>query len=300
MSWRIAESLKQLRRQIDELYPDRDKTSDGAIGDASHASRNSDHNPWVFDGEQGVVTAIDIDADLAGHDTLDELIKAICASGDRRVKYIIWKGRITVKGSRLKRWKKYTGKNSHSAHAHISVFSDRKLYDDTSDWDIGIPMIRRTRQVASAKTDTNDHLQAEPDEMPSVSSVQPQEQSNLETPQIPSLNSPVDATPAGDQTLGATSDVELRKERPSLWTRIVAAFTVGTGTLATLGLNVQSMIERATAEITATQVFVTVSCLAIAGLGIWLYDRSAQRSNRVNLAKLHAAADQAANTVELR
>ncbi|MGB4989147.1 MAG: hypothetical protein WBO10_07930, partial [Pyrinomonadaceae bacterium] len=67
MSWRIAESLKKLREQINAEWPGRDKASDGGIGDAAHASRSSDHNPWVKDSRgQGVVTAIDIDEDLAG------------------------------------------------------------------------------------------------------------------------------------------------------------------------------------------------------------------------------------------
>lgn len=139
MSWRLAESLKKLREQINAAYPKRDKTSDGSIGDAAHASRNSDHNPWVFDGKQGVVTAIDIDEDLnGGKATLEEIVTAIRKSRDPRVKYIIYEGRITVAGSNLQRWKKYTGKNAHKQHAHISVHSDRKLYDSRAEWSIGV------------------------------------------------------------------------------------------------------------------------------------------------------------------
>lgn len=138
MSWRLAKSLEWLRNQINQKYPGRDKTSDGAIGDVKHRSRTSDHNPWVVDKRGiGVVTAIDIDEDLsASIHSLSHIVDAICASRDPRVKYIIYESRITVKGSNLQEWKKYTGPNSHSHHAHISVFPDPKLYDSTADWSI--------------------------------------------------------------------------------------------------------------------------------------------------------------------
>lgn len=135
--WRIAESLLQLRRQINEAYPGRDRTSDGGIGDAAHASRSSDHNPWVDDphGNGGVVTAIDIDEDLSNTvHSIQGVVDAIAASGDPRVKYIIYERRITVMGSRLRSWKKYVGINPHEHHAHISVFPDPALYDSTLPW----------------------------------------------------------------------------------------------------------------------------------------------------------------------
>ena len=59
MEFRIAKSLLTLRAQIDAMAPNRNKSSDGAIGDQSHQTRNSDHNPNA----DGVVTAMDITND---------------------------------------------------------------------------------------------------------------------------------------------------------------------------------------------------------------------------------------------
>lgn len=53
----------QLREQIDDDYPDRDRKSDGWIADARHLAKgSSDHIPV-----DGIVRALDIDADLSAH-----------------------------------------------------------------------------------------------------------------------------------------------------------------------------------------------------------------------------------------
>ena len=56
MTWRLARSLETLRAQINRIAPNRSKVSDGTIGDAKHASRSSDHNPWAKDGGVGDIT----------------------------------------------------------------------------------------------------------------------------------------------------------------------------------------------------------------------------------------------------
>ena len=60
---KLCKAGQQLREQIDDVFPDRDRTSDGWIGDVRHAARKSDHNPT----NEGIVRAIDIDADLKSH-----------------------------------------------------------------------------------------------------------------------------------------------------------------------------------------------------------------------------------------
>lgn len=131
MSWRPAKSITTLLRQVNEANPQRDKTSDGIVGDLSHKARKSDHNPNGL----GVVTAIDIDEDLSPGQDATTLVNALQASRDPRIKYIIYEGRITVKGD-VTRWKKYSGTNPHNHHFHLSVSSDRSRYDDASEWDL--------------------------------------------------------------------------------------------------------------------------------------------------------------------
>src|SRR5262245_38586963 len=142
MAWRLAKSIEVLRDQINTMAPTRSKASDGTIGNAEHAARSSDHNPWVKDGSTGVVTAIDITHDPAHGVTGSGIAEAIRASRDPRVKYIIFNHRIcnstpVSKGGKKYaawEWSPYTGKNAHEHHVHISVKSDKTLYDSREPW----------------------------------------------------------------------------------------------------------------------------------------------------------------------
>lgn len=140
VSWRVARSLLALRRQVDARAPGRSMVSDGTIGDAAHASRNSDHNPWVRDGERSVVTAIDITHDPLRNCDAGKLAEAIVASHDRRVKYVIWNRRIAnfaaISGSAAWVWRDYRGSNPHNKHVHISVQPEKAAYDDEVGWQI--------------------------------------------------------------------------------------------------------------------------------------------------------------------
>jgi hypothetical protein len=138
MTWRLAKSLETLRSQVNEAYPKRSKSSDGSIGDAAHASRSSDHNPWVKDGKTGVVTAIDITHDP--NDGFDSYAFAemLRKNRDPRIKYVISNYRIYAGagGPSPWTWRKYTGSNPHNHHVHISVDSNKTDYDDTKPWKI--------------------------------------------------------------------------------------------------------------------------------------------------------------------
>lgn len=132
---RLSKSGIQLREQIDDCFPDRDRASDGWIGDSKHATRKSDHNPDA----QGWVRALDIDSDLDRAkgtsvylaDQLREYAKST-----RRITYIIHMGKICSRKT-FWRWVKYTGFNKHTAHIHISF---AKTADNDSSF-FQIPML---------------------------------------------------------------------------------------------------------------------------------------------------------------
>jgi len=139
-SWRVARSLLALRQQVNKRAPQRSKASDGTIGDAAHASRTSDHNPWVQDGATGVVTALDLTHDPAHGCDAGALAEAIRAGRDPRVKYVIWNRRIasSARGDGFEAWdwRPYGGPNPHSRHVHVSVVPEKPAYDSESVWRI--------------------------------------------------------------------------------------------------------------------------------------------------------------------
>ena len=117
---KLCKAGVQLREQIDDAFPNRDRASDGWIGDVRHAARTSgsDHNPTA----EGWVRAIDIDADLRSHkseafDLADQL--RLLARSDKRISYIIFSGKI-ASWRRNYKWRKYTGINPHNKHIHVS------------------------------------------------------------------------------------------------------------------------------------------------------------------------------------
>jgi len=140
MSWKLCKAGQQLRQQIDDSYPDRDRASDGVIGDARHSSRLSDHNPDA----KGIVRAIDIDRDLSGKkkpDLMPYLADQIrhAAKSDKRIAYIIFAGKIASPRMGW-RWRKYSGINPHDQHCHISFTKQ----GDSDDSFFNIPMIGGT------------------------------------------------------------------------------------------------------------------------------------------------------------
>lgn len=138
MTWRLARALETLRAQVNTRFPNRSKESDGSIGDEAHASRSSDHNPWVKDGETGIVTAIDITHDPKGGFDSYAFADMLLAKQDSRLKYVISNRRIGSgpAGPQPGVWRKYTGSNPHDHHCHISVMSDKARYDAIKAWNL--------------------------------------------------------------------------------------------------------------------------------------------------------------------
>lgn len=124
MSYYLAPSLVELRGEINARWPNRDKASDGWIGDADHSSRISDHNP----DEKGCVHALDVDVD--GID-VQQLLRATI--GDNRVWYVIFNHRIY---SRTYGWTPhvYTGSNPHTMHVHVSIRYNHDAENATRTW----------------------------------------------------------------------------------------------------------------------------------------------------------------------
>ena len=127
--WFLAPSLVALRTEINRRWPNRDKASDGAVGDTAHSARKSDHNPDWSAG--GIVRAIDVDKD--GID-VSELLRAVVR--DPRVAYVIWNRRIAsaTDDGRPWDWEPYNGANPHDKHIHISIKHTAAAANDRTRW----------------------------------------------------------------------------------------------------------------------------------------------------------------------
>jgi hypothetical protein len=134
-AWIVAESLGRLLAQLNALAPHRSKVSDGGIGDANHATRDSDHNPWYVLDSQPLVTARDFTNDPAGGLDCQRLADALRRARDSRLKYVIWNRRIMsgAGGPSPWVWRSYTGTNPHTKHLHLSVVADQRCRD-ASPW----------------------------------------------------------------------------------------------------------------------------------------------------------------------
>jgi hypothetical protein len=132
MSWRVARSLLTLRDQVNRMAPDRDKSSDGTIGDERHQTTKSEHNPDA----NGVVRAMDITRDPAHGVDARKLAEALVASRDTRILYLISNAQIVSSVVKPWIWRRYNGINPHRHHMHISVVPEPRRYDDVRPWDL--------------------------------------------------------------------------------------------------------------------------------------------------------------------
>lgn len=136
-NWRPARSLDVLLAQVNAAYPNRDKSSDGTIGDSAHAATKSEHNPDA----NGVVRARDITNDPEHGLNARKLAEALIASRDPRILYVISNAQICSSQVQPWVWRPYNGVNAHRAHMHLSVVADRDLYDSVTPWAVGITTI---------------------------------------------------------------------------------------------------------------------------------------------------------------
>lgn len=144
-NWVLIPCLKALFAEFDAIGPDRDKKSDGTIGDVAHQKEVSDHNPDetgsvpIHDADKvNEVHAIDVDSDLGpGAPTMEQAVQFLlsrCRSGkEKRLRYIIYTRRIWSASSGWVQ-KAYTGSSAHVEHAHFSGSYVSSLEASTASW----------------------------------------------------------------------------------------------------------------------------------------------------------------------
>ena len=133
---RLANSLVQLRAEIDALAPNRSKVSDGTIGDPAHRSRPSRHNPNFED----VICALDITDDPAGGCPIHAIAEQIRVHPHPDLAYIISNGHVAKRSTGFA-WQTYKGSNPHTHHVHFAVGvgpdgDPRPPYDNAGAWGV--------------------------------------------------------------------------------------------------------------------------------------------------------------------
>lgn len=131
-SYEVVPPLEDLRVQLNQVAPDRDKTSDGSIGDQAHSERASSHNPdetgtpeWRDSDSKNEIRARDFDKDLRRKGLTMEMVVQLLVRGARSgrfwwLRYIIYAGRIWHKNTGFET-RTYSGSNGHYEHAHINT-----------------------------------------------------------------------------------------------------------------------------------------------------------------------------------
>jgi hypothetical protein len=124
-------------RQATAIKPSRKKASDGLLPSAAHINQNpnSDHNTGY---------AVDLTHDKLGgidcHNIFEEL------KSDKRVKYLIFQGKIWSADRASEGDRDYDGSNKHNKHLHISI--KEGCGDDTSPW---FPWLGKPKVVNKVK-----------------------------------------------------------------------------------------------------------------------------------------------------
>jgi hypothetical protein len=110
-------------RQATALKPLRKKASDGLLPSAAHIHQNpnSDHNTGF---------GVDLTHDKLGGIDCFQIFEELKA--DKRVKYLIFQGKIWSSERASEGDREYTGSNKHNKHLHISI--KEGCGDDTSPW----------------------------------------------------------------------------------------------------------------------------------------------------------------------
>jgi hypothetical protein len=110
-------------RQATAISPSRKKASDGLLPSAAHIHQNpnSDHNTGY---------AVDLTDDPKNGIDCTDIFEKL--KEDKRVKYLIFKGKIWSAEKAKQGNRVYSGSNPHNKHLHISI--NDGMGKDTSPW----------------------------------------------------------------------------------------------------------------------------------------------------------------------
>ena len=126
-------------RQATAIAPLRMKASDGLLPSNAHLKQSpvSDHNTGL---------AVDLTHDPKNGIDCVEIFEHL--KEDKRVKYLIFQGKIWSKEKAKQRNRQYTGSNPHNKHLHISIEST--MGTDTSPWFWWMNQPKTINQIVAA------------------------------------------------------------------------------------------------------------------------------------------------------
>lgn len=144
MAWVLTAGLQNLRSQVNERFPARDKSSDGTIGDAAHQAETSGHNPddtpgssaeWDSDSDNTAeVRAWDMDSDLRESGATAQMVVDHIRSLPNVasvLRYIIYNRKIYRSTAGFAPVA-YTGASAHTEHIHFSGAYSQASDNNTS------------------------------------------------------------------------------------------------------------------------------------------------------------------------
>lgn len=172
-AWILVPCLVALREEFNAVAPQRDRGSDGSIGDSAHTS-SSDHTPDEdsdilrdHDADhKNEVHALDIDSSgpwphgpgETDFQWFDRATKGIVARERARwldprdtcrLEYVIWNRQIASRSIDDFRWREYHGTaDPHTGHAHFSARYITAAENDTSPYGIEDDMTPEQLQAA--------------------------------------------------------------------------------------------------------------------------------------------------------
>lgn len=166
----LTKGLQRVRAEFNDVFSNRDKTTDGWIAGGGHTVSNTGHvgdrsgDAEYRDGDaKDEVRAIDVDKDLRSTVTMERVIQYLVRLGRAGVylpfRYFIYRGRIWRKTSRW-RTEAYTGANNHNEHAHFSGDYTQKADEWTYPLGLASLIEREDDMATITQTDFNARMDA--------------------------------------------------------------------------------------------------------------------------------------------